>query len=173
MCDYSLNSVPNRLARDGEELFVHRFVTGSIGLASHIDSDSDLAMTMPPKRTFWSALGEFFGRLDSHPTVAVCVPPGATLLVKDISERLRREFDIAFAEIVVFTQLLGSRAHRDAIRFRNGNEILLQRLVPGQRVRVLALSGEEPERPEDTDLQFTCALDPLSPSRIPDVSIRR
>lgn len=173
MCDYSLNSVPNRLAREGEELFVHRFITGSIGLASHIDSDSDLATTLPPKRTFWSALGEFFGRLDSHPTVAVCVPPGATLLVKDISERLQCELDVALAEIVVFTQLLGSRTHRDAIRFRNGNEILLQRLVPGQRVRVLALSGEEPERPEDADLQFTCTLEPLVPSRVPDFSLHR
>ena len=34
MCDYSLAGIPNRLAVEGEELAVHRFPTGSIGLAS-------------------------------------------------------------------------------------------------------------------------------------------
>ena len=34
MCDYSLTGIPNRLAVEGEELVVHRFRTGSLGLAS-------------------------------------------------------------------------------------------------------------------------------------------
>jgi hypothetical protein len=34
MCDYSLAGVPNRLAVEGEELVVHRFPTGALGLAS-------------------------------------------------------------------------------------------------------------------------------------------
>ena len=33
MCDYSLAVLPKRLAVEGEELIVHRFRTGSIGLA--------------------------------------------------------------------------------------------------------------------------------------------
>ena len=37
MCDYSLMSIPNRLASVGEELVVHRFETGAIGLASYCD----------------------------------------------------------------------------------------------------------------------------------------
>jgi hypothetical protein len=32
MCDYSLAGVPNRLAVEGEQLVVHRFPTGSVGL---------------------------------------------------------------------------------------------------------------------------------------------
>jgi hypothetical protein len=34
MCDYSLAGIPNRLAVEGEELVVHPFPTGALGLAS-------------------------------------------------------------------------------------------------------------------------------------------
>ena len=34
MCDYSLASIPNRLAVEGEQLVAYRFFTGSIGLTS-------------------------------------------------------------------------------------------------------------------------------------------
>ena len=37
MCDYSLCGIPNRLAVEGEELVVHRFSTGSMGMASLAD----------------------------------------------------------------------------------------------------------------------------------------
>jgi len=37
MCDYSLMSIPNRLAVSGEELIVHRFEAESVGLASATD----------------------------------------------------------------------------------------------------------------------------------------
>ena len=59
MCDYSLAGVPNRLAVEGEQLVVHRFSTGSVGLASPCSS------------------------LSSKET-AVCIPPGARLRLRDI-----------------------------------------------------------------------------------------
>ena len=34
MCDYSLMGIPNRLAREGEELVVYEFRTGSRGLTA-------------------------------------------------------------------------------------------------------------------------------------------
>jgi hypothetical protein len=37
MCDYSLMAIPNRLAVSGEELVVHKFEEGSVGLASPCD----------------------------------------------------------------------------------------------------------------------------------------
>src|SRR5262245_48338732 len=37
MCDYSLASIHNRLATEGEELVVHRFCSGTLGLASPAD----------------------------------------------------------------------------------------------------------------------------------------
>ncbi len=76
---------------------------------------------------------------------AVCVPPGARLLVRDIPARLQLELGLeSEAEKVVFTQTSASASFRDAIRFRNGTDLLLQRLSEGQRVHVLALSSEEP-----------------------------
>ena len=41
MCDYSLMAIPNRLAVSGEELIVHRFEAGSVGLASAFDFEKD------------------------------------------------------------------------------------------------------------------------------------
>ena len=37
MCDYSLMAIPNRVAVSGDELVVHRFQTGTVGLASASD----------------------------------------------------------------------------------------------------------------------------------------
>jgi hypothetical protein len=59
----------------------------------------------------------------------------------DIPEYLQREINARRTEEVTFTQLTASPfRYRDAVRFRNGREILLQRLEEGQRVRVLSLS---------------------------------
>lgn len=76
------------------------------------------------------------------------MPPGARLLVRDISVGLQREFNLSGGvQEVVFTQI-GTSGFRDAIRFGNGVELLLQRLREGQTVRVLALSGEQAYDPE-------------------------
>jgi hypothetical protein len=37
MCDYSLHGIKNRLANEGEQLFIHKFHSGSKGLASVTD----------------------------------------------------------------------------------------------------------------------------------------
>jgi hypothetical protein len=61
--------------------------------------------------------------------------------VWDIPEYLQREIGIRHTEEVTFTQITASPfQYRDAIRFRHGRQILLQRLEEGQRVRVLSLS---------------------------------
>ncbi len=45
---------------------------------------------------------------------------------------------------VTFTQMSAMEYHyRDAVRFKNGGEVLLQRLEEGQRVEVLCLSMRE------------------------------
>jgi hypothetical protein len=44
MCEYSLMAYSNRIATTGEELVVHRFDTGTVGLASA----SELDATSPP-----------------------------------------------------------------------------------------------------------------------------
>jgi len=52
MCDYSLMSLPNRLAVCGDELIVHRFELGAIGLASAADVRSRQKPSEDPKLPF-------------------------------------------------------------------------------------------------------------------------
>ena len=142
MCDYSLMSVPNRLAVCGEELIVHRFELGSLGLAPAVDVHrvqqfpaDTLSLFARFKRWFYPPV--------LAPCPAVCVPPGARLLVRDIPEKIQRSMGLDGAvQEVTFTQI-GVAGYRDAIRFRNRAELLLQKLTVGQRVRVLALSSED------------------------------
>jgi hypothetical protein len=144
MCDYSLAVFQNRLAVEGEELVVHRFHTGSKGLAK----PSDLLVTPQPSlesspKGFWGWLkGMIQGSAHCSNVTAVCVPPGAVLLLKNIPQDLQRDWHIADEECVLFTQIsAASNAYRDAVHFLNGRQILLQRLREGMLVQVLSLGG--------------------------------
>ena len=125
MCDYSLAHLPNRLAVNGETLVVHRFSSYSRGLTSI-------------HRT-WKQM------LFPETRPAVCVPPGARLRLTNIPEHLRRELGVTPSEVVTFVQQSAEAfRYRDAVRFANGREILLQRLTCGQRVEVLSVECAEP-----------------------------
>jgi hypothetical protein len=139
MCDYSLMAVPNRLAREGEELITHRFPTGSLGLAS--PADLQRTPKAAARRSFWTAFREFFQPAETVAVCAVCIPPGARLRLEDVPVRLQTELRVGQVEEVTFTQLTASaHSYRDAVRFANGRELRLQELREGQRVRVLDLS---------------------------------
>ena len=141
MCDYSLMAVPNRLAREGEDLVAHRFPTGSLGLAAPADLQRAADPPMPARKSFWRAAMEFFNPPQTEPVPAVCIPPGARLHLQDIPARLQHELGIGPAEDVTFTQISAAvNSYRDAVRFANGREVRLQELREGQRVRVLDLS---------------------------------
>ncbi|HKX30826.1 MAG TPA: hypothetical protein VJ302_24260 [Blastocatellia bacterium] len=147
MCDYSLHSLPNRLAVEGEELVVHRFPLSTLGLTS----PSELQVSVEPQAEpqvsgFWARLKNWFVVETGESVPAVCVPPGARLFLQDIPRQLQNEVGVAECEEVTFTQLSAiPNTYRDAVRFPNGREILLQRLNPGQRVKVLCLSLAEDE----------------------------
>ncbi len=58
---------------------------------------------------------------------------------------------------MIFTQLTASEyTYRDAVRFHNGHEVLLQKLHEGQRVKVLQLTSAEALEPmrQRTELFF-------------------
>jgi len=130
MCDYSLAHFRSRLAVEGEPLVVHRFPSGSRGLPS-----------LDP------GLKELVFRCS---TTAVCVPPGARLLLRDIPKSLQQLLEVGEAEEVPFGQQ-GAEAfpYRDAVCFSHGRETLLQHLHCGQRMEVLNVNSPatEPERP--------------------------
>ena len=148
MCDYSLMAVPNRLAAEREELVAYRFPTGSLGLASPADVKRACCTAKARPRGLWQAVKSFFIPPVHRPVAAVCIPPGARLLLRDIPERLQRELAVRPAEEVTFTQIsAASNTYRDAVRFSNGCQIRLQELREGQRVRVLDLSLAEAFEP--------------------------
>jgi hypothetical protein len=144
MCDYSLMTVPNRLAANGEELIVHRFQEGSIGLASASEIRLEQASRKLRLQGFWPKLKEFF-RPKAEGIPAVCIPPGSRLLIRDIPQNVHGEWGVqkSVAE-AVFTQVTAEEfRHRDAVCFGSGTIVLLQRLMEGQRVRVVSVSSEE------------------------------
>src|SRR5436305_12509932 len=71
MCDYSLMSLPNRLAVCGEELIVHRFELGAIGLASAADVLCRQKPSEYPKLPFSARLKKWFyppvAQKEEHP----------------------------------------------------------------------------------------------------------
>jgi hypothetical protein len=152
MCDYSLCGLPNRLAVDGEDLVVHKFPTLSMGLAS----PTDLQVQQPVKepvsdRSLWTRIKHLF-EPDAEPAVpvAVCIPPGARLILKGIPADMQSRYHIQAEESVVFVQTSANpNTYRDAIQFHSGRQVLLQDLREGMGIEVLSLAGaflgDEPE----------------------------
>jgi hypothetical protein len=146
MCDYSLGEIRSRLAVEGEELVVHRFPTHTLGLASPADLGAGSATCC--EQSLWGqvrdAIEQMFGPSKFVP--AVCVPPGATLVLTGIPTHLQRRWEVQEEEPVQFIQTsMEVNRHRDGIRFRNGHESLLQNLPEGLRVKIISLGGEQPE----------------------------
>ena len=148
MCDYSLMCIPNRLAKEGEDLVVHRFPTGSLGFASSLDLDRRAAEEQAKAHGFWATLKSFFSPPKTADIPAVCIPPGAQLSLSGVPKRLQMDLGVDREEEVPFTQLTAaSNTHRDAVRFRNGCYTLLQHLTEGVKAKVLDLSLAEESEP--------------------------
>lgn len=149
MCDYSLCSLPTRLAIEGEELVVHRFPTGSMGLAASADfGPLEDPLKCDATRVFWTPFRILFRGMFGSPVVkAVCIPPGAQLILRCIPKALQRRWHIEEEEEAFFLQISAKvNSYRDAIRFSNGQEVLLQSLREGIRVQVLSLGNATSER---------------------------
>ncbi|MBV8191209.1 MAG: hypothetical protein JOY64_22500 [Alphaproteobacteria bacterium] len=103
MCDYSLELYRSRPAQTEEQYTLHRFPSGTMGFVAARDCET-----------------------------AVCVLAGARLQLEGITETVQRSFGIGPVEEVVMTRLdVTGHAHRDAVRFSNGKEVLLQSLNAG------------------------------------------
>jgi hypothetical protein len=144
MCDYSLGGLPNRLAVEGEELIVHKFPTHSIGLASPADLKPKISEALVTDKGFWQRIKNFFTPETTSPNApAVCVPPGACLILKGIPLDLQQKWSIGEEEGVLFSQISAeANAYRDAFCFRDGRLVLLQHVNEGIRVKVVSLGGD-------------------------------
>lgn len=149
MCDYSLHTIPNRLAVEGEALITHRFQTYTIGLAATAEIESLGRENPAPEvsRSWWASLKNWLNPPPPEKNVtAVCVPPGARLLVHQVPKYLRAELDIGSEEEVTFDELSANAyEYRDIIRFRNGRSVLLQDLPERLRFEVLSLVSTQAE----------------------------
>ncbi|HWQ32079.1 MAG TPA: hypothetical protein VNQ79_04285 [Blastocatellia bacterium] len=162
MCDYSLHSIKNRLANENEQLFVHTFHTGSKGLAAVSDlKNLSKQPPLPEGVGLWARFRHWLNQslqwmdYDVQKALpAVCIPPGARLEVQEIPPRLQKEYGVGPRETVTFVQLSADPyRYRDAIRFGNGQEVLLQKLTEGLRLDVVCLSLPE-EVPEPAPTSF-------------------
>lgn len=138
MCDYSLLNVRNRTAIAGEPLQVHCFPSGSRGLASPLDLQSDDKSSAP--RSWWQKFKSWFSAEPPSEILAVCIPPDTHLILRNFPAPLQKKYGVAEEEEAVFIQLSKEIAtYRDAILFQNGKRILIQHLPIGQQVDVLNL----------------------------------
>jgi hypothetical protein len=143
MCDYSLGGLKNRLGVDGEELIVHRFSTHSMGLASPAELETAMAAGQAAQHGFWRRIQMFFNpQLNPEPP-AVCVPPGANLIVKSMPADLQTKWGARNEESVFFIQTTADEnQYRDALQFRNGRQVLLQDLREGMRLILVSLGSD-------------------------------
>src|SRR5262249_51129464 len=147
-----------RRARGGERLFAHKFHTGSKGLASMADLRG-LEQALPAGAGLWARLKYWAGSLRRprseelmRQLPAVCIPPGARLYVEGIPEAIQVKYALADAEEATFTQLTSEPfRYRDAFRFKNGDEVLIQIFDEQTRVEILrlALAKDPEEEPEE------------------------
>ena len=150
MCDYSLLSIRNRLAIEGEHLRTYRFPSSSIGLASPAEiRAAALAQRQGECRgSWWWRLKDwlFLSEPCSKEVAAVCIPPGARLRVVGIPASMQEEFGIGPVQDVTLIELSASAyEYRDAIQFTSGRRALLQDLHEGVYFEVLSLETIEPE----------------------------
>jgi hypothetical protein len=146
MCDYSLSGLPNRLAIEGEELVTHRFRTGVMGLASPAElSPTRTPMHQRGHKNNWEKIKSFFGwALQIPDACAVCVPPGARLVLTSVPNQVSATRNVAEGCELKFTQTSADvNTHRDALVMPDGSPVLLQVLPQGMRMRVLSLAGAE------------------------------
>lgn len=146
MCDYSLTTRSTRPAQEGERLLVHRFPEGSIGLASPADLPpplNDKPRQQTGWQSLWNGLRSWAGQLSAPLPPAVCISPGTQLMLRNLTEDVRSRYGVGEEELVTFVYLQGSLGrYRDAVRFSNGVDLLLQNLQPGLVIDILQLSPQ-------------------------------
>ena len=149
MCDYSLHGLRNRLAIEGEKLVTLRFVTGALGLASPWDIANHARESLPHQRSWWSAVKRWLDPSVKNDIPAVCIPPGARLLMHSIPNHFQRKLKVRPVEEVTFVQLSASAyEYRDAIQLGDGRNVILQDVPEGVLFIVLSLVLRE-SQPEE------------------------
>jgi hypothetical protein len=135
MCDYSLYTIQNRLAQQGEELVLHKFETGTLGFASVSDLDLKATTEIKPSG-FCSSFIRWVSPERPPKFPAVCIPPGSRLLLMDVPRTMQASLRVKCSEVVTFTELSDrSYSYRDALVLPNGTRVLLLSMSPEPSVK--------------------------------------
>src|SRR5438132_10582050 len=95
--------IPRRRAMEREELVVHRFPSGTVGLTSRSDlRAAGLEQNRTAGKRFSGRIKDFFAAPQGPPIASICVAPGTLLIVKDIPPRLQRKWAIWSEEGAIF-----------------------------------------------------------------------
>lgn len=144
MCDYSAMGLPNRLAKEGEDL-VSQYCGGHATVCFVNKADQD---DWREWYNFVSSLRGKFMKLFRKPqpepiTPLVCIPPGAKLKLSGIPPQIQRLAGIKKDDsLVVFDQLPPTpNTFLDGVIFPNGKRFCLQHLGEGVGATVLSLDG--------------------------------
>ena len=114
MCDYSLELYRSRPATEEEQYTLRRFPSGTMGFTAARDCET-----------------------------AVCIPADARLRLEGIGEAMQQAYAVGPTEEVVMTRVEGGAyAHKDAVKFSNGREVLLQSFNAGVTAEVIAFTSD-------------------------------
>ncbi|TAJ85917.1 hypothetical protein [Reyranella sp.] len=114
MCDYSLELYRSRPATEDEQYTLRRFPSGTMGFTAARDCET-----------------------------AVCIPADARLRLEGIGEAVQQAYAVGQTEEVVMTRVEGGAyAHKDAVKFSNGREVLLQSFNAGVTAEVIAFTSD-------------------------------
>jgi len=114
MCDYSLELYRSRPATEEEQYTLRRFPSGTMGFTAARDCET-----------------------------AVCIPADARLRLTGIGEAVQQACSVKPIEEVVMTRIEGGAyAHKDAVRFSNSREVLLQSFNVGMTAEVVAFTSD-------------------------------
>lgn len=142
MCDFSRTHIPTDFAKDGDDLVCYRFRNAMIGFARAADLEPRAVSESAHRKGFWAELKEPLFPPDPWTPPAICVPPGARLILMDIPESMREQLDVGRVEEVSVTEIAALKEHLDAVQFDNRRQVPVRSLLEGQRVRVLSISPE-------------------------------
>jgi hypothetical protein len=114
MCDYSLELYRSRPATEEEQYTLRRFPSGTMGFTAARDCET-----------------------------AVCIPADARQRLEGIGEAVQQAYAVGPTEEVVMTRVEGGAyAHKDAVKFSNGREVLLQSFNAGVTAEVIAFTSD-------------------------------
>lgn len=109
-------------------------------------ADLQLQAEAALSRSLWQRFRDSLLPEERCPVPALCLPPAARLVLRDVAPSLREKYGLCAEEEVKFVQLSADlNTYRDAICFRNGTVLRLQHLPAGQRATVISLGGDSHE----------------------------